>query len=74
MKRKELLKELKALSVEDLRKRSVSISEELMKLRFRKATNQLEEAHRLGILRRQRALVETLITQNRKGIKSGKAA
>lgn len=59
MKRRELLKELKALSDTDLKERARSIQEELMKLRFRAASGQLEKSHRMRELRRTLARVKT---------------
>lgn len=61
MKTKEFLKEIKGLSREDLKEKARSIAEELMKLRFRKVSGQVEQSHRLGQLRRNLARVQTQI-------------
>lgn len=63
MKQKEFLTEIKKLTVQDLRAKGRELAEELMKMRFRKASNQLNETHRLREVRRNLARVETLISQ-----------
>ena len=63
MKRKELMKELQGLSVSDLTGRARSMAEELMKLRFRKTSGQLEQSHHVGVLKRNLARVKTLLVQ-----------
>jgi len=60
MKRKEFLKDAKAQDVTELRTRIRANSEEQMKLRFRKATGQLQQTHRITILKRERARLLTL--------------
>ena len=60
MKRKDLLVELKGLSATDLKTRAKKVAEELMKLRFRRGTGQLEQSSRLGQLRRELARIKTL--------------
>lgn len=62
MKRKEFLKDIEGLSVDELKQKAREISEELMKLRFRQASGQLDEGHLFGLLRKRRARVNTLIT------------
>ncbi len=57
MKRKEFLKEIGGLSTEDLRTRATTMAEELMKLRFRNASGQLTQGHRIGELKRNLARV-----------------
>lgn len=59
MKRKEFLKQVKGLDAGELRSRIRANSEEQMKLRFRQATGQLQQSHRLGILRKERARLLT---------------
>ncbi|MCO6431815.1 MAG: 50S ribosomal protein L29 [Deltaproteobacteria bacterium] len=66
MKRREYLKEIKGLSATDLQERARALADELMKLRFRKATNQLDRSHQLRQIRRNLARVETLLTSSRK--------
>ena len=63
MKQKDLLNELKKLDKAALSTRARGIAEELMKLRFRKKTGQLEQTHRLRDLRRELARVLTLSVQ-----------
>jgi len=55
MKRRDQMKEIRSLSHDELRKRVVEHSEELMKLRMRKGSGQLDHAHRMGEVRRARA-------------------
>ncbi len=62
MKRKELLAEIKNLSRDELITRGRGVSEELMKLRFRKKTGQLNNSHRLSQLKKELARVKTLLT------------
>lgn len=61
MKQREMVKELKTLSKEELTTRAVGMAEELMKLRFRKASGQLPQSHRVGEVRRNLARVKTQI-------------
>ncbi len=63
MKSRNFFSELKGLSVEELRAKAVAIAEELMKLRFRQASGQFEQAHRFRELKKNLARVETLLTQ-----------
>lgn len=59
MKKKELKNEVNALSKEEMKAKSRTIAEELMKLRFRAKTGRLEKGHLIRELRRQRARVLT---------------
>lgn len=74
MKRKEFLKELSGLSTEDLRARANSMAEELMKLRFRNASGQLTQGHRIGELKRNLARVLGTITTRTVEATKGKQA
>lgn len=74
MKRRDLLKELKSLNAEDLHGRARAMAEELMKLRFRKASGQLEQSHRLQLLKRDLARVQTLIRAARRAVSETVAA
>lgn len=65
MKRTELMQELRGLSENELRARAVKVSEEMMKLRFRNATGQLNKPHMLRELRKELARVKTVIRQRR---------
>jgi len=66
MKKKDLFKEIKGLSTEALVEKGRTLAEELMKLRFRKVTGQLETPHQMFIIRRNLARVQTAITASRK--------
>ena len=72
MKRKEILTELKGLSLEQLLTKHVELGEEKMKLRFRKASGQLEQGHRLKEARVTLAQVKTLISQKRNEMEASK--
>lgn len=63
MKAKEFINQLRGLSEAELREKARSLAEELMKLRFRKASGQLTQTHRLDEIRRNLARVETIIKQ-----------
>jgi large subunit ribosomal protein L29 len=63
MKRKDNLKELRGLDRQTLLERAQGISEELMKLRFRKAARQLEQSHRIKEQRRQLARVRSMVSE-----------
>jgi large subunit ribosomal protein L29 len=63
MKRNDFINEIKGLSVTELTERARSMTEEMMKLRFRKVTGQLEQSHRLGQIRRDLARVQTFISK-----------
>lgn len=60
MKLREYLKEIGGLSKQDLDARATSLAEELMKLRFRNKSGQLEQSHRIRQLRRDLARIKTL--------------
>jgi large subunit ribosomal protein L29 len=77
MKRKELLKDLRSNDDGGLKTKLLSLSEELMKLRFRKATGQLQQSHKVKELRKQVAIIKTVIYEKAnkiEGKKPGKAA
>jgi ribosomal protein L29 len=59
MKRKEYLDKLGSASVAELNAMGVEVAEEVMKLRFKKSSRQLEKPHQLGIARRNLARVKT---------------
>jgi large subunit ribosomal protein L29 len=64
MKKTTLVKELKNLSKSELKERARSISEEIMKIRFRKAVGQMEGANKLGALRKDLARVLTVFSSS----------
>lgn len=65
MKRKDLITELRGLGVSQLKERRLKVGEELMKLRFRHASGQLEQSHRFTQLKREMARIKTLERQAR---------
>ena len=63
MKRKEFRDQVRGMGEPELREKARSVSEELMKLRFRKVAGQLQQTHRLGELKRQLAQCLTALRQ-----------
>ena len=63
MKRREFLKEIAGLDKAALQERATKLAEELMRLRFKQASKQLEKGHLLGETRRALARVQTLLKQ-----------
>jgi ribosomal protein L29 len=63
MKRREFLKEINGLDKAALQERATKLAEELMKLRFKQASKQLETGHLLGETRRALARVQTALRQ-----------
>ena len=61
MKRKEFLNEIKGLDKVALQERAIALAEELMKLRFKLASKQLEKGHLLAKTRRDLARVKAAI-------------
>ena len=61
MKKTDQLRDLRGLSVPDLKERCRSVAEELMKLRFRVKTGQLEQTHRIPELRAELARARTVL-------------
>ena len=59
--------DMRELSVDELKGKERAFSEELFKLRFRKAAGQLESTAMLGKTRRKIALVKTILRE--KGVK-----
>ena len=57
-------KELKELSVAELNKKLRETREELLNLRLRKQTGQVEKPHELRELRKLIARIQTLIKEN----------
>ena len=72
MKRKDLLKDIRSNDEGSLKTRLLSLSEELMKLRFRKATGQLQQSHKIKELKKEVAIIKTVIFE--KANKTAKAA
>lgn len=59
MKRQDLLKDIRGQKPAELKTRAKSLGEELMKLRFRKSSGQLEQAFRIGQAKKELARVLT---------------
>lgn len=70
MKKKQVVAELQGMTLAELAAKRKSLSEELMKLRFRKATGQLEQSHRVRSARRDLARVATVYAQKRSTAKA----
>lgn len=62
MKANDFKAEIAKLNVDELKERARVLSEELMKLRFRKASGQLDKSSRLQEVRRSLARVKTSLT------------
>ncbi len=64
MKKKDLAA-IKALSVEDLEKKLAELKEEIFALRFQNATNQLENPMRIASVRKEIAVVMTVLNEKK---------
>ena len=62
MKRRDFLKEIAGLDKTALHAKANQLGEELMRLRFKQATNQLEKGHLLKETRKQLARVQTALS------------
>ncbi|MEW6288703.1 MAG: 50S ribosomal protein L29 [Thermodesulfobacteriota bacterium] len=56
-------KEIRELSVDDLRKKTIDLAEELNKLKFQHGIRPLENTAKLKDLRRQISKIKTVITE-----------
>ena len=56
---------LRDMSVEDLESEGRELSEQMFRLRFQKATGQLENRTRIRQIRRDLARVKTILTERR---------
>jgi ribosomal protein L29 len=63
MKRRDFLKEIAGLDKAALQSKANQLAEELMRLRFKQASNQLEKGHLLQQTRRSLARVQTLLNK-----------
>ena len=63
MKKQDKIKEFRSLTEAKLREQIASSKEELMKLRFRKSSGQLQHAAQLRTLRRTIAQIETVLRE-----------
>lgn len=68
MKRKEFLREIEGASLEEMKKKAQTLAEELMRLRFKKASGQLEQSHKIKETRRQLARVQQRVAILRKSV------
>ncbi|PKN91863.1 MAG: 50S ribosomal protein L29 [Chloroflexi bacterium HGW-Chloroflexi-6] len=59
------VKEIRALSVDEILVKTADMRDEMMKLRFQQVAGQLTDTSRLRILRRQIARMETILTQKK---------
>lgn len=59
------LKELRALSVEELKTKVNDTRDELMKLRFQAVSGQLTDTSRLAIVRKEIARMQTVLNERR---------
>ncbi len=59
------VKEIRALSVDEILVKTADMREEMMKLRFQQVAGQLTDTSRLRILRRQIARMETILNQKK---------
>ena len=64
MKKKDLAA-IKALSVEDLEKKLGELKEEIFALRFQYATNQLDNPMRIASVRKEIAVVMTVLNEKK---------
>lgn len=60
------MKEIRALSADEIKAKIADMREELMKLRFQQVTGQLTDTSRLRVLRRDVARMETILTEIRR--------
>ena len=63
MKTKKFVEDLKNMSVAELNAQLVDAKKELFNLRFQNATNQLDNTGRIREVRRNIALIQTVITE-----------
>ena len=63
MKINELMRDLRAKSVEELNGELVAAKKELFNLRFQNATNQLDNTSRIKEVRKQIARIQTIISE-----------
>ena len=63
MKTNTFVKELRGKSVEELNQELVAAKKELFNLRFQNATNQLDNTSRIKEVRRNIAIIQTVITE-----------
>ena len=73
MKKKDFMKEVTSLDKAGLEKKAVQLAEELMRLRFKHASRQLEKPHQIGQAKKALARVSTLLSKMNSNVQSGAA-
>lgn len=73
MKKKDFMKEVTSLDKAGLEKKAVQLAEELMRLRFKHASRQLEKPHQIGQTRKALARVSTMLSKMSKHVETGAA-
>ena len=68
MKSTNFVEELRAKSVEELNLDLIEAKKELFNLRFQNATNQLSNTARIGLVKKNIARIQTIITQKEKAL------
>lgn len=68
MKSKNYVEELRNKTIEELNQDLEDAKKELFNLRFQNATNQLSNTARIGIVRKNIARIQTVITQKNMGL------
>ena len=68
VKTKDYVEELRGKTPEELHDDLVAAKKELFNLRFRNATNQLDNTAIIGDVRRNIARIQTVITQKQRGL------
>ncbi|MEL7128652.1 MAG: 50S ribosomal protein L29 [Pseudomonadota bacterium] len=63
-KRGERVRKLKAMSETQLKEELSSLKKEQFNLRFQQATNQLEKTSRVGFVRKDIAIIKTMLRQH----------
>lgn len=64
-------KEVRELSIDEMRQKERDIAEEIFRLRMRKSTGQLDNPMRLRLLRRDLARIKTIQQQRRATQRTG---
>lgn len=67
MKTRDEVKDLRGLDQAELEERAASVEEELMNLRFRHASGQLEQTSQLKTLRRRVGRIHTILNEKTRG-------
>lgn len=67
-------KEIRELSETELGKRIRETRQELLMLRLRRQTGQVEKTHQLNEMRKDIARMETILTERRRAVAAGVAA